>query len=172
MKVNVSIFSGGVLKGSKQVTTPCIIGRSKEADLPVAHPAMSRKHCELFEKVGNLYLRDNSSLNGTIYKGGYIESPTRLNTGDEFMVGELTFKIALLASPTAEELPETATAAISTGLTKNDTIRETDDESVSNTVTILEPPPNHQPSTDATNENALPQKSSNKIAPKDVRIVT
>jgi pSer/pThr/pTyr-binding forkhead associated (FHA) protein len=173
MKVNVSIFSGGVLKGNQQVTTPCIIGRSKEADLPVAHPAMSRKHCELLEKDGNLYLRDNSSLNGTIYKGGYIENPTQLSTNDEFMVGELTFKVVLLASSaTTEEqpdIPDVATVAIPTGPAKNKDIRETAEGSVDNLVTVLEPQQN--PKTPA-NENAPPKKSSNKISPKDVRVVT
>ncbi|MDR2756916.1 MAG: FHA domain-containing protein [Planctomycetaceae bacterium] len=171
MKVNVSIFSGGVLKGSKQVTTPCVLGRSKEADLPVSHPAMSRKHCELFEKEGNLYLRDNSSLNGTIYKGAYIENPIQLTTSDEFMVGELTFKI-LLASSTAEEpqeITDTATVALPTNSIQNNDIQETNKESEAELVTILEPPQNPKiPS----NENVPPQKSSNKISPKNVRIVT
>ncbi|MDR1142020.1 MAG: FHA domain-containing protein [Planctomycetaceae bacterium] len=177
MKINVSIFAGGVLKGSKQVTTPCIVGRSKEADLPIAHPAMSRKHCELFEKAGNLYLRDNSSLNGTIYKGGYIESPTQLTTEDEFSVGELTFKITLLTSSSSEEQQETtdvATVATSTdsannavnNLVNNKDTLETN-ESSSNVVTILESPQN--PQTPA-NEDPPPKKSSKKISPKDVRI--
>ncbi|MDR2707005.1 MAG: FHA domain-containing protein [Planctomycetaceae bacterium] len=173
MKLDISISVGGVPKGSKQVTTPCIIGRSKDVNLPVAHPVMSRKHCELFEKDGNLYLRDNSSLNGTIYKGGYIEGPTSLTTGDEFMVGELTFKVTILNSSLTEEQQEIAddqTTAIPLESTNNATILDPpSSDSDSNIVTILEPPQN--PNT-PTNETAPSKKNSKKISPKDVRIVT
>jgi predicted component of type VI protein secretion system len=175
MKLNISISAGGVSKGSKQVTTPCIIGRSKEADLAVAHPVMSRKHCELFEKEGDLYLRDNSSLNGTIYKGGYVENPIGLTTDDEFMVGELTFKITILESSLSEDQEEIVIAnespvAISLEPTNNATVLDSpDSNSDSNIVTILESPQNPQTS---ANENAPTKKNPKKISPKEVRIVT
>ncbi len=66
--------------------------------MTVAHPAMSRKHCELFEDGGKLYLRDNGSLNGTLFHGEYIEEPVALAFGDEFVVGELTFRALTLES--------------------------------------------------------------------------
>jgi pSer/pThr/pTyr-binding forkhead associated (FHA) protein len=150
MKLEISISVGGVLKGSKQVTTPCMIGRSKEANLPVAHPIMSRKHCELFEKDGNLYLRDNSSLNGTIYKGGYVEGSTFLTTGDEFMVGELTFKITILKSSLSGEQEEPVNklpVAIPLEPTNNATTLNSsgsNSNSDSNRVTILESPQSPQ----------------------------
>ncbi|MDR0610742.1 MAG: FHA domain-containing protein [Planctomycetaceae bacterium] len=144
MKLDISISVGGVPKGSKQVTTPCMIGRSKEANLSVAHPVMSRKHCELFEKEGTLYLRDNSSLNGTIYKGGYIEGTTSLSNGDKFMVGELTFKITILESSLTkeqQEIVESPTFAIPPESTKKPTLLDQpNSNSDSNIVTILEPP--------------------------------
>ncbi|MDR1963158.1 MAG: FHA domain-containing protein [Planctomycetaceae bacterium] len=196
MKFNVSIFAGGVLKGNKQITTPCVIGRSKEADLTITHPVMSRKHCELFEEAGNLYLRDNSSLNGTIYKGTYIENPTPLQLGDEFTVGELTFKISPLTAPLSEEqraLADRPTVAIS--LDSIDSINNNEAEpeakETSDMVTILEENPKKTAPTpanestnesvndstngsanDSTNESAAPKKNPKKISPKDVRIVT
>lgn len=94
MELNISVYVGGILKGAKKINTPCLIGRSKEAGLTVAHPAMSRKHCELFEEGGKLFLRDNSSLNGTLYHGEYVEVPVEFPVGSEFSVGELTFKIS------------------------------------------------------------------------------
>jgi pSer/pThr/pTyr-binding forkhead associated (FHA) protein len=106
MKFSISIFVRNVLRGKKLVSTPCTIGRSKEADLIVAHPIMSRKHCELFENAGVLYLRDSNSLNGIIFKEEYIEKPIPIQIGDEFSVGELTFRISSLeVSP--EEQPIT-----------------------------------------------------------------
>jgi pSer/pThr/pTyr-binding forkhead associated (FHA) protein len=168
MKLDISISVGGVLKGSKQVTTPCIIGRSKEANLPVTHPVMSRKHCELFEKEGNLYLRDNSSLNGTIYKGGYIESLTSLTTGDEFIVGELTFKITILESSLAKEQQEIVDAqitAIPPESTNNVTVLN---QPNSDSIDLLEPPQNPQAAANEANENAPTKKSPKTIAPKEV----
>jgi pSer/pThr/pTyr-binding forkhead associated (FHA) protein len=168
MKLNISISIGGVFKGSKQVTTPCMIGRSKEANLPVAHPVVSRKHCELFEKEGNLYLRDNSSLNGTIYKGGYVEHPIGLTTDDEFMVGELTFKITILessASGKQEEIVNELPIAVSTEPINNATISNSSDsnsESDSKMVTILESPQSPQTLAD---ENTPTKKNSQKISP-------
>jgi pSer/pThr/pTyr-binding forkhead associated (FHA) protein len=176
MKLNISISAGGVFKGSKQVTTPCIVGRSKEADLAVAHPVMSRKHCELFEKEGDLYLRDNSSLNGTIYKGGYVENPISLTTDDEFMVGELTFKITILESSLSETQEEIAIVeespiAISLEPTNNATVLDSPD-SDSNMVTILDSPQNSPNSPTPVDENVPTKKTPKKISPKDVRIVT
>jgi pSer/pThr/pTyr-binding forkhead associated (FHA) protein len=167
MKLNISISVDGVFKGSKQVTTPCMIGRSKEANLPVAHPVMSRKHCELFEKEGNLYLHDNSSLNGTIYKGGYVEGPTCLTTDDEFMVGELTFKITILESSASEkqqEIVHESSAAISLEPTNSTTFLDLPN-SDSNIVTILESPQSPQT---LANENDPTKKTPKKISPKDV----
>lgn len=117
MELIIAVFVGGVLKGQKKVPTPCLIGRSKDATMVVAHPAMSRKHCELVEESGRLFLRDNGSLNGTVYRGNPIEAPVAVEIGDEFMVGELTFRIGVPAAPRTQEqleLAEKPTASIMT----------------------------------------------------------
>lgn len=103
MELNVSIFVGGVLRGNKRVVTPCLIGRSKECEISVRHPAMSRKHCELYEENGTLFLRDHGSLNGTFYKGEYVGDPIPLRPVDEFNIGELNFRIAPPESLTQEQ---------------------------------------------------------------------
>ena len=159
MEFNILVSIGGALKGSKKVSTPCMIGRSKEATLTVAHPAMSRKHCELFEEAGKLYLRDNSSLNGTLYHGEYVESPVPIQVGEEFTVGELTFKIAPPAAPLTEQQKEIAdrpTAPIS--------IQE-EAPADPGMATIMEQPK-------PADEQAPPKKGGKKVAPTDVRIVT
>jgi len=115
MELTISILVGGVLKGCKTVVTPCLIGRSKEAGLTLPHPAMSRKHCELFEDGGKLFLRDNGSLNGTLFHGSYLDGPVSLAFGDEFTVGELTFRVTAPENVTNEErqaFAERPTAAI------------------------------------------------------------
>ena len=93
MEIRIAVRSGGEYKGSKVVQTPCFIGRSKDAGLTISHPSVSRKHCELFEEAGRLFLRDNSSLNGTLLKGEFVEGPVAVKPGDEFVIGELQLRI-------------------------------------------------------------------------------
>lgn len=178
MEINVSIFISGSLRGSKVVKTPCLIGRSKDAELTVAHPAMSRKHCELYEEGGKIFLRDNSSLNGTLFKGEYVEDPIELKFGEEFVVGELLFKISEPASPLTDEQKELAnrpTAAFAID-------SETAEQAEPGMATILEQPgktPNDAPdkpkdvAAEKPAEKTVEEKSKKgkpKISPKDVQI--
>jgi hypothetical protein len=69
-----------------------VIGRSRQADLPVAHALVSRQHCQLFERDGILVVKDNGSLNGT-FVGGQRVDEMDLRPGDELTVGPLTFQV-------------------------------------------------------------------------------
>lgn len=182
MDLNVSIYIGGVLKGNKTVSTPCLIGRSKEARLTVAHPAMSRKHCELYEDGGKLFLRDNSSLNGTLYKGDYVETPVELPLDSEFTVGELTFRVSPAEKIDVEERQEIAdrpTAVIETldedGSDERPgavTMIQSPNQEIPGTGTMTEPEKkDRQPKPPAIKPEEVSKKSgSKKIAPGDVRI--
>ena len=88
MNLTVSFFISGHLREAKQITTPCTIGRSNQADWVLSHPMLSRIHCVLSDKEGELYLSDAGSLNGTLFKGTLVEEPVRLQFGDEFTVGD------------------------------------------------------------------------------------
>ena len=102
MNLTVSFFISGHLRESKQITTPCTIGRSSQADWFVTHPMISRKHCTLFDKGEELYLRDEGSLNGVQFKGEPINESIRLQFGDEFTVGrDLKFRVS---APVEKEL--------------------------------------------------------------------
>jgi len=95
MNLTVSFFINGHLRETKQVTTPCTIGRSSQANWILTHPMLSRNHCILFDKDGELYLCDDSSLNGTHFKGVHVNTPARLQFGDEFTVGhDLKFRVS------------------------------------------------------------------------------
>jgi predicted component of type VI protein secretion system len=70
---------------------PTVIGRSREATLTIAHPMISRRHCEVYEADGLLMVRDLGSLNGTVVGGQRIkEAP--LPPDGEFSIGPLTFR--------------------------------------------------------------------------------
>ena len=102
MKITISVWAGEQHKGSKIVQTPCFIGRGKDVGLTISHPSVSRKHCELYEEAGQLYLRDNSSLNGTLLRGEFVETPVPIQPGDEFVIGELQLRIEPATSVDAD----------------------------------------------------------------------
>jgi len=88
MNLTVSFFIHGHFRETKQISTPCIIGRSNQADWVLTHPMLSRRHCVLFDQGEELYLVDAGSLNGTKFQGILVTQPVRLQFGDEFMVGD------------------------------------------------------------------------------------
>ena len=91
MKLKLIVVSGKANKGAVTLKPPIIIGRSRQAELTVAHPMISRRHCEIFEVDGLLMIRDLGSLNGTVVEGQRVdESP--LSPGNEFSLGPLTFR--------------------------------------------------------------------------------
>ena len=56
----------------------------------MAHPKVSRQHCQIFERDGVLVVRDNESLNGTFIDNEKITEAI-LKPGDKLTVGPLTF---------------------------------------------------------------------------------
>ncbi|MCD4726779.1 MAG: FHA domain-containing protein, partial [Pirellulales bacterium] len=91
MDAKLIIIGGKTSKESVALKLPTVIGRGRKVGLTVAHPMISRRHCELFEADGLLMVRDLGSLNGTVIDGRRIkESP--LPPEGEFAVGPLTFR--------------------------------------------------------------------------------
>ncbi len=59
------------------------IGRSSENDLMVDHPAVSRRHAELYQQEGRWVIEDLSSLSGTyVYYDGALSATPREIKGD------------------------------------------------------------------------------------------
>ena len=112
MHVRLVIVGGKANKSRVSVELPTVIGRSREADLTVAHPMISRKHCELYEVKGLAMIRDLGSLNG-LFVGGTQVSEAALHPNAEFSVGPLTFRIEyayvgeMATSPDATTVNET-----------------------------------------------------------------
>jgi predicted component of type VI protein secretion system len=91
MEAKLTVVAGKANKKSIALTPPTKIGRSRDADLTIPHPMISRQHCEVFEANGLLMVRDVGSLNGTMVGGRRIkEAP--LPPLAEFTVGPLTFR--------------------------------------------------------------------------------
>ena len=86
MQPKLIVVGGKASKREVSLKLPCTIGRSREADLTVAHPMVSRKHCEVFERGGLVMARDLGSLNGT-WLGGSPVRELALGPGDRLELG-------------------------------------------------------------------------------------
>ncbi|GHT34254.1 hypothetical protein FACS189427_01220 [Planctomycetales bacterium] len=173
MEFNISIFIGESQKGSKRTATPCLIGRSKTATFTVAHPAMSRIHCEIHEDNGKLFLRDSGSLNGTIFNGKYVENPVEIPFGSEFSVGELTFRISdIKPNPEKEESDiigkTTVIESVSPASNHLPQAANISPAVKPSAVSSAEPTPEN----DGKDAEPVQPIKSKKVSPKEVRIIT
>ena len=92
MHAKLVVVGGKANKSQVSFRVPGTIGRSREADLTVAHPMVSRRHCEIVESGGFLKIRDLGSLNGTFVRRKQVRE-AELQPNDEFTVGPLTFRV-------------------------------------------------------------------------------
>ena len=92
MDAKLVIVGGKASKGPISLKLPTIIGRSRQSDLTVAHPMISRQHCKLFEVNGLLKIQDLGSLNGT-FVGQEKVTEADLLPQTQFTVGPLTFRV-------------------------------------------------------------------------------
>ncbi len=107
MEAKLVILGGKTNKQHVKLKLPTVIGRSRQADLTVAHPMISRRHCELFEADGLVKIKDLGSLNGTYVHGKRIDQEVILRPNDEFTIGPLTFRIEYEAPEGIPEAPLT-----------------------------------------------------------------
>lgn len=105
MEAKLLIVGGKANKHDVKLKLPTVIGRSREADLTVAHPMISRRHCELFESDGLIKVKDLGSLNGTYVHGKRIEGEIVLRPNEEFSIGPLTFRIEYETLAIQPEVP-------------------------------------------------------------------
>ena len=87
------VVVGGDAKAAEvRLKLPTIIGRGKEASLTVPHALVSRRHTEIFEQDGGLYVRDLGSLNGTFVNNLRIENDQPLEPNQLLTLGNVTFR--------------------------------------------------------------------------------
>ncbi len=106
MNAKLLVVLGTSTKREVALHLPAVLGRSREADITVPHPLISRRHCEISEKDGVLMVRDLASLNGTMIGGQRIESAPLLPDA-EFTIGPLTFRVRYEFDGDLQAVPET-----------------------------------------------------------------
>ena len=86
------VVVGGAPEGDEfQLNLPCVLGRSRDASLPMPHPLVSRRHCELVERDGLLFVKDLGSTNGT-FVGSERVDESYIRDGDLLTIGTVTFR--------------------------------------------------------------------------------
>jgi pSer/pThr/pTyr-binding forkhead associated (FHA) protein len=73
------------------------IGRSREVELRVDHPTVSRKHARLIlsDDRATVYLQDQGGANGTRHNGKEVAKLAQLADGDTIGIGEVDLKVSL-----------------------------------------------------------------------------
>jgi pSer/pThr/pTyr-binding forkhead associated (FHA) protein len=90
------------------------IGRDPECNLRPASPIISKRHCALMIRGGEVVVHDFDSTNGTFVNSEQVKGDRMLQNEDRLTVGPLIFKVQLEASTAVDKptpVPPTRTAA-------------------------------------------------------------
>ena len=93
LSVKLVVVGGDAKSKEVQLKLPTVIGRGREGvTLTLPHKLVSRKHTELFENEGQLYVRDLGSLNGTFVNNQRIGESQPLKPNELLTLGNVTFR--------------------------------------------------------------------------------
>lgn len=86
--------AGQALQNELRLKPPVVIGRSRDADITIANPMVSRRHCKISEnyQTGSLMVEDLGSLNGTFVGAQRITMAVPLKPGTVLTVGSVSFQ--------------------------------------------------------------------------------
>lgn len=106
------VVVGGATEGDEfQLELPAVLGRSRDATIPLPHPLVSRRHCQLVEKQDRLFVQDLGSTNGTFVGSERVEE-SYIDHGALLTIGTVTFRAqyaglsVVIESSAGTELPE------------------------------------------------------------------
>jgi len=134
MDVKLVVVGGETKTTEVQLKLPTVVGRGKEASLTLPHPLVSRRHTEIYEEDGKLFVRDLGSLNGTFVNNERIEDASELPAGNLLTIGTVTFRAVYNGIDTAPATLKKTTAGKLTGggtvvATKSATVQIDGDDS-------------------------------------------
>lgn len=88
--IRLAVYFDDELRATRELSVPFVIGRSRDVNLTISHPMVSRRHCLIYEEKGTFRLQDLGSLNGT-YLGKDRVTELVLEDGSEFLIGNIRF---------------------------------------------------------------------------------
>jgi serine phosphatase RsbU (regulator of sigma subunit) len=80
-----------------------VIGRTKPADIVISDTLISRNHCRVGFAMGQLFVTDLGSSNGTFIAGARIDGPRLVAPGERFTVGSHVFEHELRSRREVQE---------------------------------------------------------------------
>jgi pSer/pThr/pTyr-binding forkhead associated (FHA) protein len=93
LSAKLVVVGGDAKRREVNLKLPTIIGRGREGvSLTLPHKLVSRKHTEIFEQDGGLFVRDLGSLNGTFVNNQRIEGDQPLKPNELLTLGNVTFR--------------------------------------------------------------------------------
>jgi len=118
MKLSLMVVNAGKASGQaipikvNQFT----IGRDPQCNLRPASAMISKKHCALIVRNGEVFLRDFESTNGTFLNDQPVKGEVAIKNDDMLKVGPLSFKVLLETTvapskPTPPPAPKPAARA-------------------------------------------------------------
>jgi len=95
MIVRFHVLSPPSKQRSFAARLPLLIGRGEEANFRIQHDLVSRRHCELFIRDGQVFIHDLGSTNGTFLDDEQVlvSTKTAVPPGGVVRVGGLTFRV-------------------------------------------------------------------------------
>jgi pSer/pThr/pTyr-binding forkhead associated (FHA) protein len=101
MKLSLVVMTAGKSKGQAvPINLPqFIIGRDPQCNLRPASAVISKRHCAVLVKEGDVFVRDFDSTNGTFVNDVPVKGEARLKNEDSLKIGPLEFKVVIEANP-------------------------------------------------------------------------
>jgi len=152
------VVVGGDAKAKEiSLKLPTVIGRGKDVTLTLPHALVSRKHTEISEKDGWLFVKDLGSLNGTYVNNRRIKEEQKLLPNHLLTLGNVTFRAVYEAPVSEAPVPDVASKA-------EQPVERNEDETI-NFEELLETPANeHDTVPDSKDEPAAAEASHEKPA--------
>ena len=95
MPVNLNVTAAGANQGRAIPIggAKFVIGRDPECNLRPASQAVSKQHCAVLIRDGQVFVQDLSSTNGTIVNDEVVSGEVEVFNGDRLKLGPLDFKL-------------------------------------------------------------------------------
>jgi FHA domain len=118
MKLSLVVLTSGKMEGKAiPIKIPqFVIGRDPQCNLRPASALISKRHCALFVRDNQVFVRDFESTNGTRVNDQPVQGERELHHDDQLAVGPLLFRVDMevsLAVSKPTPMPPTASAASS-----------------------------------------------------------
>ena len=103
MQAKLTVRRGSANRREVTAKLPTTLGPSTHLNLTTDHRTLSRRHCEILEHDGAVFVRDLGSSNGTLMNGEPVSDEIRLEDGSELTIGPLVFGVEFSGAPKADQ---------------------------------------------------------------------